>query len=92
MGPWRLAAWVTAGLLWPATLLAAAADLAVTQAGPVGEIAKLEEANEIRVVVSDPMMSQVGRGRRVAAQPRPARRFRAGRARTAGRRGDRREM
>ena len=56
MGPWRLAAWVTAGLLWPATLLAAAADLAVTQAGPVGEIAKLEEANEIRVVFSEPMV------------------------------------
>ena len=56
MGRMRIGAWLTAGLLWPAMLLAGAAELTVTQAGPVGEIDKLQEANEIRVVFSEPMV------------------------------------
>ena len=49
-------AW-TSTLLLPASLLGAPAELRVVQAGPVGEIAKLEEANEIRVVFSEPMVA-----------------------------------
>ena len=56
MGVVRGAAWIT-GLLLPAALLAAPAELKVVQAGPVGEIAKLEEAREIRVVFSEPMVA-----------------------------------
>jgi uncharacterized protein YfaS (alpha-2-macroglobulin family) len=41
----------------PASLLAVPAELKVVQAGPVGEIAKLEEAREIRVVFAEPMVA-----------------------------------
>ena len=51
-----IGAWAGA-LLLPASLLGAPAELRVVQAGPVGEIAKLEEANEIRVVFSEPMVA-----------------------------------
>lgn len=48
MGFGRPGAWAVVAVLSPA-LLAGAAELTVPQAGPVGEIAKIEEANEIRV-------------------------------------------
>src|SRR6266571_2483177 len=67
MGLMRPGAWAAVGVL-SATLLAGAAELAVTQAGPVGEIAKLEEANEIRVVFSEPMVA-LGRIPETAAAP-----------------------
>ena len=51
-----IGAWAGA-LLLPASLLGAPAELRVVQAGPVGEIANLEEANEIRVVFSEPMVA-----------------------------------
>jgi alpha-2-macroglobulin len=54
MGPmWMKAGALMVGLL-PAA--AAAAELKVVQAGPTGEVAKLEEANEVRVVFSEPMV------------------------------------
>src|SRR4051812_14804347 len=43
-------------LLAFATSLHAAATLRVIKAGPVGEVAQLAEANEVRVVFSEPMV------------------------------------
>jgi alpha-2-macroglobulin len=45
------------GLLGSLPLQAAAAELAIVQAGPQGEVASLEEANEVRVVFSEPMVA-----------------------------------
>ena len=47
---------VAAAVFLFATTLSAAETLRVTSAGPVGEVATLAEANEIRVVFSEPMV------------------------------------
>jgi len=48
---------IAAGLLLLATLSAhAAGKLTILKAGPVGEVATLAEANEVRVVFSEPMV------------------------------------
>src|SRR6185436_18175206 len=44
-------------LLLVATTLHAADKLTIVKAGPVGEIASLAEANEVRVVFSEPMVA-----------------------------------
>src|SRR5918993_4453845 len=41
--------------VFPLTAAAQRAPLRVVSAGPTGEVASLEEANEIRVVFSEPM-------------------------------------
>src|SRR3954454_7448906 len=45
-----------AALFLAATTLHAADRLTIVKAGPVGEVAKLAEANEVRVVFSEPMV------------------------------------
>jgi len=52
----RAMAWAALGLALPVVLGAASPELQVLRAGPVGEISKLEEVNEIRVVFSEPMV------------------------------------
>jgi hypothetical protein len=52
---WGIAC-ATLGLALPVALGAAPRELQVVQAGPTGEISKLEEANEIRVAFSEPMV------------------------------------
>jgi len=47
---------IVAAALFLATLSAQAAKLTIIKAGPVGEVAKLAEANEARVVFSEPMV------------------------------------
>jgi hypothetical protein len=49
-------AWAALGLALPVALGAASPELQILQAGPAGEISKLEGANEIRVVFSEPMV------------------------------------
>src|ERR1043165_2262677 len=43
-------------LLFAASLANAADKLTIVKAGPVGEVANLAEANEVRVVFSEPMV------------------------------------
>src|SRR3954452_20775875 len=54
-------------LLLPSSLLAAD-KLTITRVGPVGEIAQLSEANEVRVVFSEPMVV-VGKIPKVVVAP-----------------------
>ena len=51
-----------------ALLLAQSAPFAVLSAGPTGEIRQLQEANEIRIVFSEPMVA-LGR---IPSNPTPA--------------------
>lgn len=54
--------------LWaPALLLSQTAELSVVNAGPIGEIQQLQDANEIRVVFSEPMVP-LGR---IPSNPQP---------------------
>src|SRR6266481_1803730 len=55
-------------MLVAATAAAANNNLTVVKAGPVGEIASIAEANEIRVVFSEPMVV-LGKIPKVVAAP-----------------------
>jgi len=60
--------WALAGLVvilsWAA--FANPGSLTVAQAGPVGEVAELKDANEVRVLFSEPMVTLGGSPTRVA--------------------------